>query len=199
VLERLEDHDARPLAHHEAVAVLVERPAGLLRLVVARRERTHRGKSTDAHRRNRRFRSAGNHHFRIAAADDFVRFADGMSRRRACRARRKVRAARVESNRDLARRQVDDGRGNEERGDAPRAALQQLLVLGFNRLEPANAGRNEDADVIGNLGRDLQAGVVHGELRRRERVLDEDVHFLDVFLVDELQGIEALHLAGDAR
>ena len=49
------------------------------------------------------------------------------------------------------------------------------------------------------LGRDRQAGVVHRELRRGNRVLDEDVHLLDVFLLDELQRIEALDLARDAR
>jgi hypothetical protein len=32
-----------------------------------------------------------------------------------------------------------------------------------------------------HLWSDLEAGVVHGELRRRNRVLDEDVHILDVF------------------
>ena len=33
----------------------------------------------------------------------------------------------------------------------------------------------------------------------RNRVLDEDVHLLDVFLLDELQRVEALDLARDPR
>ena len=41
--------------------------------------------------------------------------------------------------------------------------------------------------------------VVHRELRRRDRVLDEDVHLLDVFLLDELQRVEALDLRRDLR
>ena len=52
---------------------------------------------------------------------------------------------------------------------------------------------------VAHLRRDRQAGVVHGELRRRNRVLDEDVHLLDVFLLDELQRVEALDFARDAR
>jgi hypothetical protein len=40
---------------------------------------------------------------------------------------------------------------------------------------------------------------IHRKLRGSDRVLDEDVHFLDVFLLDELQRIEPAHLAGDAR
>ena len=57
--------------------------------------------------------------------------------------------------------------------------------------------------VGGVLGRDRQPRVVHRELRRGDRVLDEDVHLLDVFLVDELQRVEALdlrrNLRGEAR
>ena len=49
------------------------------------------------------------------------------------------------------------------------------------------------------LRRDLQPGIVHRELRRRDRVLDEDVHLLDVFLLDERQRVEALDLAGNLR
>ena len=42
-------------------------------------------------------------------------------------------------------------------------------------------------------------GIVHRELRRRDGELDEDVHLLDVLLVDELQRIELLDLARDPR
>jgi hypothetical protein len=41
------------------------------------------------------------------------------------------------------------------------------------------------------------AGVVDGELRRRQRVLDEDVDLLDFFFFDEVQWIEALDLPRD--
>ena len=50
-----------------------------------------------------------------------------------------------------------------------------------------------------DLRRDRQLRVVHRELRRRDRELDEDVHLLDVFLLDELQRIEVLHLAREPR
>ena len=51
----------------------------------------------------------------------------------------------------------------------------------------------------GDVRRHLQPGIVHRELRGGDRELDEDVHLLDVFLLDELQRIEALDLAGDPR
>ena len=46
-------------------------------------------------------------------------------------------------------------------------------------------------------GVDRQPRIVHRELRRGDRVLDEDVHLLDVFLLDELQRVEAPDLARD--
>src|SRR5436309_306801 len=50
-----------------------------------------------------------------------------------------------------------------------------------------------------SLSKGRQARVVDGKLRGGERELDEDVHLLDVFLIDELERVEALHLAGDPR
>ena len=44
-----------------------------------------------------------------------------------------------------------------------------------------------------------QPRIVHRELRGRDGVLDEEVHLLDVLLLDELQRVEALHLRRDLR
>src|SRR4030095_9439771 len=45
--------------------------------------------------------------------------------------------------------------------------------------------------------RHRQLRVLDGKLRRGHRVLDEDVDFLDVLLLEVVQGIEPLDLAGD--
>ena len=169
------------------------------RLVVARRQRAHRAEPADAHRRDRRLRAAGDHHVGVAAPDDLEGVADGVRRRRAGGAGRRVRPLGAEPDRHLAGGQVDDRRRDEERRDLARAALEQRLVLALDGREPADARRDEDADARRVLRRHLQPRVVHRELRRRDRVLDEDVHLLDIFLLDELQRIEALDLAGDPR
>ena len=198
-VEVFEDHDPRALAHDEPVTILVEGPAGLQRLVVPGRERAHRGEAADAHRGDRRLGAPRDHHVGIAATDDLERFAD---RVRGCGAggtRRQVGPARVEPDGDLARCEVDDGRRDEERRDTPRAAFEKFLVFALDGLESADAGGNVDADAIGPLTRHLESRIVDGELRGGERVLDEDVHLLDVFLVDELQRIERLDLARDTR
>ena len=96
-----------------------------------------------------------------------------------------------------ARLMIADGMKNGE--ILPRTAVEQRLVLALDGRESADAGSEEDADVGGVGRRDPQARVVHGELRGRDGVLDEDVHLLDVFLLDELQRVEALDLGGNLR
>ena len=82
-LQLLEDHDARAFADDEAVAVPVEGPRGVLRLVVARREGPHRREPADGERRDHRLRAARDHGVRVAVLDHAVRLADRVRARRA--------------------------------------------------------------------------------------------------------------------
>src|SRR5258705_8743864 len=79
--ESLQDHDARAFAYNETVAIPFKRPGSMRRVVVARRESSHRSKSRHAHRRNCRFRTAANHQVGITALNDLEAIADRM---RAC-------------------------------------------------------------------------------------------------------------------
>ena len=198
-LQFLENHHAGALADDEAVAILVEGPAGVRRIVVACGERPHRGKPADAHRRDGRLGPAGNHCVGIASLDDLNRFADGVRRCGARRAGRQIRTLGAETYRHLAGREIDDGGRDEERRDLARPAVEQGFVLPFDRAEAADTGPDEDAHIEGVLRRDAQPGVIHRELRRRNRVLDEEVHLLDVLLLDERQGIPPLDLSCDLR
>ena len=67
-LQFLEDDDAGAFAHDEAVALAIERTAGVQRIVVARRQRAHRGEAADAHRRDRRLGAARDHHVGVVRA-----------------------------------------------------------------------------------------------------------------------------------
>ncbi len=187
------------LADDEAVAIAVERPAGPLRLVVARREGAHRAEPTDAHRRDRRLGATGDHHLGVAALDDFVRIADGVRTRRAGGARRLVGATGAKADRDLARCQVDDRRRNEEGRDLARPTREVGLVLVLDGAEPADARRDVHADVDRVLDRHLEACVIDRELARGDRELDEGVNLLDLLLLDVIERVEALDLARDPR
>ena len=94
-----------------------------------------------------------------------------------------------------ARLMMADGMKNGEilRGPPSSSALCSRSMV----VNPPMPDAMNTPTRVAMLRRDRQPGVVHRELRRRDRVLDEDVHLLDVFLLDELQRVEALHFARD--
>ena len=77
-LQFLQNQDAGAFAHHESVAILVPRPGGPLRFVVARGKRAHGGEPADPHGRHGGFRAAADHGVGIAALNHAVGIADGM-------------------------------------------------------------------------------------------------------------------------
>src|SRR6266699_3080104 len=81
--------------------------------------------------------------------------------------------------------------------DSPMAWADAVQAVHVARLGPRALKRIETWPAARLM---IDAGMKNGEIRRGgERELDEDVHLLDVFLVDELERVEALHLAGDPR
>src|SRR5271155_5721043 len=76
--------------------------------------------------------------------------------------------------------------------------LQQSSVLALDHLEPADAAADVDAHLLGVFGRYFKTGVLQGEVSRRHGELDEAPHFLDLFFLDVVPGVEAFHLARDA-
>src|SRR5687768_5730661 len=83
MLALLDDQHARAFAHDEAVALRVPRTRRALRLVVPRRERTHRREAADRERGDHCLAAAGEHHVCFIALNDLVRVADRMRTRRA--------------------------------------------------------------------------------------------------------------------
>ena len=198
MLQLLQNEHAGTLADNEPVAVLVERPAGPLRLVVARGQGAHGREAADAHRRDGSLRPARNHHVGGAAAHHLAGVPDGVRRGRAGGAGGGVRPAGPETDGHLAGRQVDDGRGDEEGRYLARTTLEQRAVLALDGGEAANARGDEHAGPRPQRPLQIHAGILQREGRRRHRVLDEHVHLPDVLPADELERIEAADLARDA-
>ena len=114
VLQFFENQNTRAFADDEAIAVLVERAAGMLRIVVARRKSAHRRKAAHAHRGNGGFRAAGNHDVGVVAFDDSVGVAHGVGAGGARRRRRFIGSLGAIADAHLAGGEIDDGRGNKK-------------------------------------------------------------------------------------
>ena len=104
----------------------------------------------------------------------------------------------VVANADLPGGEIDDGRGNEERRDLARAAVQQVGVLALDDVEPADAGADVDAGALGQLFvLDLVVGHLQRFIGGCDGQMNKARHLARFLFFDELQGIEVLHLGGD--
>src|SRR5262249_22025077 len=121
---------------------------------------------------------------------------DGMRSRRARGAGGRIWALGPEPDRDLAGGKVNDRGRNEERGYAPGTTLKKLLMFALDHAEPADARSDIRSYPVSLILRDRQAGIVHRFLRGCDCEVNEDVHLFGFLLLDELQGVKVLHLAG---
>ena len=132
------------------------------------------------------------------ALDEPERVPHRMRARRAGRARRRVGTLRTGPDRDPARRQVDDGGGDEERADLARSVLEQRLVLALDCRESADPAADVDPGLLRVRGVDDEPGILERHVSGRHGELDEPVHLLDVLLLHPLQRIETLDLGREA-
>ena len=63
-------------------------------------------------------------------------------------------------------------------------------MIFLDSRQTAEAGTDEHADPLGILFIDDKTGILHGKMGGSHRVLDEEIHLLDLFFVDEILGIE---------
>ena len=160
VLIFLEDHDAGSLAHDKAVAVAVERPAGLLRLVISQAHRLHGCEAADPERGERGLASAREKNVRIAELDN----APGLAQRVVGGGARghdaHVRAAKIVFHRDDSAGHVRNHHRDRERGDARRPAFQEALAFVLHGAQPADAASNDHAEAVAVHGIEGDPGVL---------------------------------------
>ena len=93
---------------------------------------------------------------------------------------------------------VGDHHGDEQRVDALRALLDELLDLALQRLQTADAAGDDRPDPV-RLGAGVEVRVGGRLLGRADRVAREEVEAPDLALVDVLLGVEAPDLGGDVH
>ena len=71
-------------------------------------------------------------------------------------------------------------------------------MLPLDDVEAADPRADVDARALGQLPGEHEAGVLHGEVGGRQGEDDEAAHLLQLFLLDELEGVEVLDFAGEA-
>ncbi len=108
----------------------------------------HRSEGSNPHRRNAALAAASQHRDRIATADHFGGFADGVGARGASRDGGEIGAARAEHHRDVARRDVSNELRDEKGADPIWTTVEEGLELLMAGVQPADARADDDAHVI---------------------------------------------------
>src|SRR5262249_41518945 len=71
------------------------------------------------------------------------------------------------------------------------------FMIRLDRLEAAEADADNTSDARRLFGIDLEAAVLRRHVGGGDAVLDKEIHFLDLFRLDEVLGTKIRHLAGD--
>ncbi len=191
------DH-RRALAHHEAIAAEVEGSGRPLRLVIPRAHGLHCAKTANAQRHDRGLGATGEHHLRVAHLERAPGLANGVCRSRAGGTRGDVRPAQLVVHREQTGGHVQDERRDHERRDAARTFRQQYLVLFLGRVQSADAGADEDTDLIAVDRFKVEAGIKQRLVTGMHAEVDEPVHAPDILCVGKRRSrIKIPHLAGD--
>ena len=104
-----------------------------------------------------------------------------MRRGRTCGDNRNVWTSNVLQDADVARRDIDNTAGYEERRHPARAALQHFLVRVFNRLDATHAGTHGYTDRVTILFANFEPGIGYRVNGRGNAVVDERVDLASLF------------------
>ena len=97
----------------------------------------------------------------------------------------------------MPRCKVDDKHRNEERGNFLIPSFQKsgMVPLDSRQSAEARTDKNPNTFSIGIV--DYQSGILHGKMGRAKGVLDEQIHLLYFFFVDEILSDKILDFAGN--
>ena len=199
VLQLFQDQHPGALAQDEAIPVAVPGPAGGLRIIVARRQGLHGCKSAHAQGRQVGLGAAGQHHVGVAVGDETPGVTHAVQPGGAGTDDGIAGPLKTQHDGQLPGHQIDDRPRHEERRDAPRPALEVVLVRGLDQGKATDAGAHEGAEALRVLLGDLQSTVAKGLQARCHAVMDEGVEVPQLLRVHPVGGVEVPHFPGNAR
>ena len=190
--------DARALAHHKTVAVLVKGSAGFFGVVIAAAQGLHRGEACDAQRSDCSLSPASDERIGVAEFDDAPRLADRVVGGGAGRDDAHVRPAQVVFHGNHAARHVGNHHRDREGRHARGAAVGEAVRLLFHAVKTADAAADHHTKPreVGLL--EINAGILQRHLRAGHRELREAVGALGgLGIFKMLRWLEITDLAGD--
>src|SRR5215210_781217 len=191
VLLALQDQCSGALAHHEAIAALVEGTAGPGGVVVTAAHGPYRAKASHREGRYGGFRGAGYHHVSVSAPDQLQTLRDRLPSRGTGENRTLARPRSAERDSKLPGRHVRDHHRDQERAHPSRPTLVHDPVLALPAREPPDTTAHHDRHAFGPLADQVHYPCALGGLYARGYTkLGEAVHPAGLLLRYEVRRIE---------
>src|SRR5215831_12362788 len=193
VLQFLENHRTTAVTHNEAVAILVPRTAGTLRIVVAFGQRLGLAETGERRRRRRALRAARDDDVCITVLDAAHAEADGMRRCRAGADHAEVRTLESVLDAEVAGDHVADGARNVERRSLLRVMSSfpgDGLVLDAG--EAADTRAHDGAAALAIFPGEVQSGIGDRLDACAHAVVHERIHAARFLGRDVGRDVEAL-------
>jgi len=196
------EHDERgTFAHDEPVALGVERPGGVGRIiVVTTRQRADDVECAERQRRQGDLAAAGDRRVDPAGTQVAERLADPHRAGGARVGRRQDRAADIERDAEIGRRRTAEDGQRQGRGDLPDALLDVALVLLLGERDAAERRAEVDADALGRRSAvrpGAKPGIVERESSRHHPELAESVELPRRLRRHERERVEVVDLRSD--
>ena len=172
-----EHQNTGTVTQDKTVTVAIPGATGLLRGIIAGRQRTGCRESGHAQRRGCHFSTARDHYIGITVLNHAHGVANVMGAAGAGGGDRNVRATEAVFDRHVARNHVDDAARHEERRYTASTAGIERIVGFFNHRQTADAGANGTADTVCIAFVGFNAGIVDGLGCSDHSVLNEQIHF----------------------
>ena len=198
-LQLLQNHNARPFPHHKPIPALFKGPRGFFRLVVSGGKGLHGIESTNGQRSDVGFRSAGDDGIGIPILDGPKGISDTVGPRGAGRHKTGVGSLGPKTDGNMTRGQIGYQHGNEERRNPTGPLLHKNLMILLKGRQPSQSRPDNNPDPIRILRSDLELGILHGFMGGSHRILNEEIHFFDLFLLNIEIRIEIFHLSSNFR
>jgi len=191
----LEDKNAGPFGHDEAVAISVERAAGSRGIVVAGAERFHGVEGAQSQRGHGGFAATGEDHVAHAVLDQPEGVAHRVGGRGAGRGHRRAGAAGAEADGYVSAGGVDHQFRNREGRYLRRPLIHQPPVLLLEFVQTADARAGDHAHAMRVDPGKVESAVLGRVDRRGDRELGEPIHAFSGLRLDPPFRIEGVALA----
>ena len=171
-------------------------------IVVASGEGVHGIEAAESAGRNGSFGTTGDDGVRLAETNEVESIGDGVRRRSAGRSGGIVGTMESVHDRNLSGSDVGDHLGDEEGAESRTFLFLSQGVfadLFFEGMDTADAHSEYHADVVFVDRFEVQTAVLYSLHCRHDCILFIEIHFANLFAVNEICCLEVFHFAGKVR